>query len=44
MCMYFFDEDGLESCDEISDIIINIRELDDVLMKDIGNRIGCSHK
>ena len=30
--------------DEHVDIVINIRELDDVLMKDVGNKIADSGK
>ena len=37
-------EDGEESIDDFSDVTINIRELDDVLMKDVGNKIADSGK
>ena len=30
--------------DEKADVVINIRELDDVLMKDVGNHIASSGK
>ena len=38
------DDGTRESCDEYSDVTINIRELDDVLMKDVGNKISQSGK
>lgn len=38
------DDESSESSDEYSDVTINIRELDDVLMKDVGNRIAQSGK
>lgn len=36
------DEDGED--EEKADVVINIKELDDVLMKDVGNHIATSGK
>jgi hypothetical protein len=36
------EEDGED--EEKADVIINIKELDDVLIKDVGNRIASSGK
>lgn len=38
------DEKHEDSSDDFSDVTINIRELDDVLMKDVGNKIADSGK
>ena len=40
----YTDDESSETNDEISDATINIRELDDVLMKDVGNKIAESGK
>ena len=41
-CVFDVDERPEESIDAFSDVGINIRELDDVLMKDVGNKIADS--
>ena len=38
------DEKHEDSSDDFSDVTIDIRELDDVLMKDVGNKIADSGK
>ena len=35
---------GEEEEDDKADVVINIKELDDVLMRDVGNRIASSNK
>lgn len=43
--VYIDDEHEGSDPDEITaDIIVNIREMDDVLMKDVGNKIADSDK
>lgn len=41
---FFLDDGSTENADDFSDVTINIRELDDVLMKDVGKKIAESGK